>query len=69
MAETSVADLCVLSRALERVIRAVPNKPRADLCTQDLLDAVLAAAKLGMRDEVQLARAALEQVRLQFPQG
>lgn len=61
---TSVAELCVLSRALERAIRAVPNKPRPDVTTSDLADAVLAAAQEGIRDEQMLAERALQTIGL-----
>jgi hypothetical protein len=58
----SVAELCVMSRALERALRALPNKPRVDITTNDLLLGVLAAATEGIRDERILARRALERV-------
>ena len=32
-------DLCVLSRALELAIKAVPDKPRTDIATRDLAEA------------------------------
>ena len=62
MNSASVAELCVMSRALERALRALPNKPRVDITTNDLLLGVLAAATEGIRDERMLARRALERV-------
>jgi hypothetical protein len=51
-----------MSRALERALRALPNKPRVDITTHDLLQGVLAAATEGIRDERILAKRALERV-------
>jgi hypothetical protein len=59
VASSSVDELCLLSRALERAIRAVPNKPRFDVTTRDLADAISMLADEGMRDEVELADSAL----------
>lgn len=59
---SSVAELCVMSRALERALRALPNKPRSDIATSDLADGILAAAVDGIRDETILAKLALERV-------
>jgi hypothetical protein len=56
----SVEVLTMLSRALERAIRAVPNKPRADVTTADLANAIEARAAQGLRDEVELADHALQ---------
>lgn len=62
MNDASVAELCVMSRALERALRALPDKPRLDITTNDLLLGVLAAATEGIRDERILAKRALEHV-------
>jgi hypothetical protein len=58
--------LCVLSRALERAIKAVPDKPRRDIATSDLAEAVEAAAREGIRDEKTLAQWALNSVGLEY---
>jgi hypothetical protein len=60
--DASIAELCVMSRALERAMRAIPNKPRMDIATRDLADGVLAAATEGISDETILAERALERV-------
>jgi hypothetical protein len=59
VATSSVEELCLFSRALERAIRAVPNKPRSDVTTRDLADTISMLAEEGMRDEVELAESAL----------
>jgi hypothetical protein len=56
---SSVEELCLFSRALERAIRAVPNKPRSDVTTRDLADAISMLAEEGMRDEIELADSGL----------
>lgn len=58
----SITELCVMSRALERAIRAIPDKPRSDIATSDLTEGVLAAVIEGISDEVMLAERALERV-------
>jgi hypothetical protein len=60
MLNLSVEELCLMSRALERAMRAVPNKPRTDITTHQLSMAILNAAKKGIREENILARWALE---------
>jgi len=62
MAGMSVDELCVMSKALERVIRAVPNKPRPDITVAELADAMAAAAEEGVRDEDTLVRLTLERI-------
>jgi hypothetical protein len=58
----STAELAIFSRALERAILAVPGKPRPDILTSDLADAILEAAKQGITSEADLADRALESV-------
>ena len=58
----SVAELCVMSRALERALRALRNRSRSNIATSDLAEGVLAAATEGIRDERVLAKRALERV-------
>lgn len=58
----SVAELCVMSRALERALRALRNRSRSNIATSDLAEGVLAAATEGIRDERILAKRALERV-------
>lgn len=55
----SVEELCLLSRALERAIRAVRTSPDPDVTTADLANAIEARAAQGLRDEVELADHAL----------
>jgi hypothetical protein len=58
----SVDELCLMSRALERAITALPGKPRRDVTTHQLSVGIEEAAKEGIRDEETLARRALESV-------
>ena len=62
MKDASISELCVMSRALERAMRAIPNKPRSDIATRDLAEGVLAAATEGISDEAILAERALRRV-------
>ena len=65
MSEMSIAELALMSRALERAMNKIPNKPRTDVTTHDLSLGILTAANEGIRDEESLARRALETVGLE----
>jgi hypothetical protein len=65
MPEMSIAELALMSRALERAMNKIPNKPRTDVTTKDLSLAILTAANEGIRDEESLASRALETVGLE----
>jgi uncharacterized protein with ACT and thioredoxin-like domain len=60
MGEQDAVEAVVFSRALERAIRMVPNKPRADILTSDLVEGIVAAAERGLREERELALMALQ---------
>lgn len=60
--DASLTELCFMSRALERAIRAIPDKPRPDIETAHLVEGVLAAVREGVRDETEIAERALERV-------
>lgn len=62
MNQATIDDLCLLSRALERAIRSVPDKPRHDVTTDALARGVLDAAQRGIRHEAELAESALRSV-------
>ena len=59
MPEMSIAELALMSRALERAMDSIPDKPRTDVTTHQLSLGILHAAKEGIRDEESLARRAL----------
>jgi hypothetical protein len=55
----SIEVLVLVSRALERALVSLRGKPRLDINTSDIADAVLRAIEEGYREEVELAERAL----------
>jgi hypothetical protein len=62
MTDWSVADLCLFSRALERVMRSIPANVRIELTTEEMADTVYDLATSGIRDEKLLAEMALHKL-------
>jgi hypothetical protein len=58
----SDGDYHLMSKALELALVSIPNKPRLDFTTADLVTGILHAADSGIRDEEALAEAALKYV-------
>jgi hypothetical protein len=62
MADFTSRELDMLSRALERALNAIPNKPRADVSTSDLANVIIREAADGLRCEKTLAERAVAHV-------
>ena len=62
MAEFSNRDLDLMSRALELAIVSLPNKPRPDVTTNDLAQAIIREAAEGLRCTETLAQRAVAAV-------
>src|SRR3954464_2237660 len=67
MSAVSLDEMCLVSRALERVLRAMPDKSRLQMTTADLADAVLEAVAEGARGEAAIAETALAKLRTLSP--